>query len=61
MGWRVPGALPQVEKREYARLIAQGITTPRRAGWSGSTGGPGNGGDTAARSRPASQVTPASR
>ena len=25
MGWRGPGALPQVEKREqYARLIAQG-------------------------------------
>ena len=38
MGRRGPGALPQSEKREqFARLIAPGCRTRRRAGSSGST------------------------
>ena len=53
MGRRGPGALPQAEKREqYARLIAQGYSNSEACRIVGSTGGPGNGGDTAARSRP---------
>ncbi len=53
MGRRGPGALPPLEKREqYARLIAQGYGNSEACRSPGSTGGPGNGGDAAAQSRP---------